>query len=272
MDVTHTVAAGDGVWIVTETATMPMGTMSDESTVRKGTLIVQKRVMHQGPASVEVAFANDKAAGKMSMNGQDRPIAADVGGVIFADGAATTDAIAALPFDGIAIGGLSVGESKAQMAATLDVVGHALGDDPRVRYLMGVGSPPDFFTAVERGIDLFDCVLPTRVARNGQLWTSEGKLNLRNARFLDDPGPPDPGCDCEACRNHSRAYLAHLFRAEELLAYRLSSLHNVTYTQRLMRRIRRALEDGSYGTLRDAVMAQYGSAGTRTDKPAVTDR
>lgn len=181
-------------------------------------------------------------------------------------------AIAALPFDGIAIGGLSVGESKAQTAATLDVVGHALGDDPRVRYLMGVGSPPDFFTAVERGIDLFDCVLPTRVARNGQLWTSEGKLNLRNARFLDDPGPPDPECDCEACRNHSRAYLAHLFRAEELLAYRLSSLHNVTYTQRLMRRIRRALVDGSYGTLRDAVMAQYGSAGTRTDKSAVTDR
>ena len=97
IDVTHTVAAGDGVWLVTETATMPMGTMSEESTVGKGTLIVQKRVMHQGPASVEVAFANDKAAGKMSMNGQDRPITADLGGVIFADGASTNDAIAALP-------------------------------------------------------------------------------------------------------------------------------------------------------------------------------
>ena len=97
IDVTHTVAAGDGVWLVTETATMPMGTMSEESTIGKGTLIVQKRVMHQGPASVEVAFANDKAAGKMSMNGQDRPITADLGGVIFADGASTNDAIAALP-------------------------------------------------------------------------------------------------------------------------------------------------------------------------------
>ena len=181
-------------------------------------------------------------------------------------------AIAALPFDGIAIGGLSVGESKAQMAATLDVVADALGQDPRPRYLMGVGSPPDFFVAVERGIDLFDCVLPTRVARNGQLWTSQGKLNLRNARFLDDPDPPDPACGCETCRNHSLAYLAHLFRAEELLAYRLSSLHNVTYTHDLMRRIRVALDDGSYGTLREAVMAQYGSAGTRTNKPAVTDR
>jgi queuine tRNA-ribosyltransferase len=180
--------------------------------------------------------------------------------------------IAALPFDGIAIGGLSVGESKAQMAAALDVVAQALGEDPRVRYLMGVGSPADFFAAIERGIDLFDCVLPTRVARNGQLWTSVGRLNLRNARFLDDPAPPDTECACETCRNHSRAYLAHLFRAEELLAYRLSSLHNVTYTQDLMRRIRGALDDGSFGTLREAVTAQYGSVGTRTDKPPVTSR
>jgi len=169
--------------------------------------------------------------------------------------------VAALPFDGIAIGGLSVGETKHQMATTLDVVAEALGDDPRVRYLMGVGSPPDFFTAIERGIDLFDCVLPTRVARNGQLWTSLGRLNLRNARFLDDPDPPDSECGCATCRNHSRAYLAHLFRAEELLAYRLSSLHNVTYTQDLMRRIRSALADGAYGTLREAVMAQYGGSG-----------
>jgi queuine tRNA-ribosyltransferase len=180
--------------------------------------------------------------------------------------------IAALPFDGIAIGGLSVGERKDQMADTLEVVADALSDDPRVRYLMGVGAPPDFFLAVERGIDLFDCVLPTRVARTGQLWTSGGRLNLRNARFLDDPDPPDAECRCETCRNHSRAYLAHLFRAEELLAYRLSSLHNVTYTQDLMRRIRTALQDGSYGTLREAVMAHYGGSGTRSDKPRVTGR
>jgi queuine tRNA-ribosyltransferase len=181
-------------------------------------------------------------------------------------------AISALPFDGIAIGGLSVGESKAQMEHALDVVAEALADDPRVRYLMGVGSPPDFFVAVERGIDLFDCVLPTRVARTGQLWTSTGRLNMRNARFLDDPDPPDSDCGCETCRNHSRAYLAHLFRAEELLAYRLSSLHNVTYTQDLMRRIRQALDDGSYGTLREAVMTQYGGSGARSDKPPVIGR
>jgi queuine tRNA-ribosyltransferase len=168
-------------------------------------------------------------------------------------------AIAALPFDGIAIGGLSVGESKAQMAATLEVVAEALGDDPRVRYLMGVGSPLDFFDAVERGIDLFDCVLPTRVARNGQVWTSQGKLNMRNARFQDDAGPVDPECGCETCRNHSRAYLAHLFRAEELLAYRLSSVHNVTYTLDLMGKIRDALADGSFASLREVVAAHFSS-------------
>jgi queuine tRNA-ribosyltransferase len=165
--------------------------------------------------------------------------------------------IAALPFDGLAVGGLSVGESKAEMAATLDVVADTLGDDPRVRYLMGVGSPLDFFTAVERGIDLFDCVLPTRVARNGQVWTREGRLNLRNARFLDDADPLDAECACETCRDYSRAYLAHLFRAQELLAYRLASVHNLTYTLDLMRRIRAALTDGSFAALRDLVAGQY---------------
>ena len=172
----------------------------------------------------------------------------------------SAEAIAGLPFDGIAVGGLSVGESKAEMGATLDVVAEALGDDPRPRYLMGVGSPLDFFAAVERGIDLFDCVLPTRVARNGQLWTSTGKLNLRNARFMDDPEPVDPACLCETCRTFSRAYLAHLFRAEELLAYRLASLHNVTYTLDLMRRLRDSLADGGFRALRDAVTRHY--AGT----------
>jgi queuine tRNA-ribosyltransferase len=172
-----------------------------------------------------------------------------------------------LPFDGIAIGGLSVGESKAEMARTLDVVAEALGDDPRPRYLMGVGSPVDFFTAVERGIDLFDCVLPTRVARTGQVWTDAGRLNLRNSAVQDDPGPIDPDCACEACRHHSRAYLAHLFRAEELLAYRLATVHNVTWTLELMRRLRAALADGTFGALRVRVEAAFpprGDGGRRS--------
>jgi queuine tRNA-ribosyltransferase len=169
-------------------------------------------------------------------------------------------AITAMPFDGIAVGGLSVGESKPQMAATLDIVAEALGDDPRPRYLMGVGSPVDFFAAVERGIDLFDCVLPTRVARTGQVWTDAGRLNLRNAGFMDDPGPIDPDCACEACRNHSRAYLAHLFRARELLAYRLASVHNVTWTLELMCRLRASMLDGSFDGLRDRVQLAFGRA------------
>jgi queuine tRNA-ribosyltransferase len=174
---------------------------------------------------------------------------------------ASVAAISALSFDGIAIGGLSVGESKADMAATLEVVAEALGADPRPRYLMGVGSPIDFFTAVEHGIDLFDCVLPTRVARTGQVWTDAGRLNLRNAGFMDDAGPIDPACSCEACRNHSRAYLAHLFRARELLAYRLASVHNVTWTLELLRRIRVGLADGSFASLADATRAAFGRSG-----------
>lgn len=170
-------------------------------------------------------------------------------------------AVAGLAFDGIAIGGLSVGESKSEMAATLSVVAEALGSDPRPRYLMGVGSPVDFFAAVEHGIDLFDCVLPTRVARTGQVWTDAGRLNLRNAAFLDDPGPIDPACACEACRNHSRAYLAHLFRARELLAYRLASVHNVTWTLELLRRLRGSLADGTFDELRAAVESGFARAG-----------
>ena len=166
---------------------------------------------------------------------------------------ASVAAITALPFDGIAVGGLSVGESTEQMAATLDVVADALDDDPRPRYLMGVGSPRDFFTAVERGIDLFDCVLPTRVARTGQVWTDAGRLNLRNATFMDDPAPIDAACTCEACRNHSRAYMAHLFRARELLAYRLATIHNVAWTLALMRRLRASLRDGSFADLRGRI-------------------
>lgn len=165
--------------------------------------------------------------------------------------------IGGLPFDGIAIGGLSVGESKEEMRSAIDAVTETLGDDRRPRYLMGVGSPPDFFAAVELGIDLFDCVLPTRVARTGQVWTDAGRVNLRNARHRDEPGPIDAECGCEACRNHSRAYLAHLFRAGELLAYRLATLHNLTWTLELMRRLRSSLADGTFASLRWRVDRAY---------------
>ena len=160
--------------------------------------------------------------------------------------AESTRIVAGLPFDGICIGGLAGDESAAQREATLDIVVPLLASDPRPRYLMGLGSPADLLEAVHRGVDMFDCVLPARVARNGQLWVPGGKLNLRNARYVDDPRPVQEGCRCLLCRNFSRAYLAHLFRAEELLAYRLATCHNLTFTLDFMAEIRSELRSGTF--------------------------
>ena len=162
--------------------------------------------------------------------------------------AASTRAIAALPFDGINIGGLAGDETAAQREAALDVaVGELEGlGDARPRYLMGLGSPADLLEAVHRGVDLFDSVLPARVARNGQLWVPGGRLNLRNERYRDDPRPVQEGCRCPLCTRFSRAYLAHLFRARELLAYRLATCHNLTFTLDFMADIRGTLRAGTF--------------------------
>ena len=133
-----------------------------------------------------------------------------------------------------------------------------LSDDPRPRYLMGLGSPADLLEAVHQGIDLFDSVMPSRVARNGQLWVPGGRINIRNSRFLDDPGPVQEGCPCLACRRFSRAYLAHLFRAKELLAYRLATCHNLTFTLDFMVRIRVALRSGTFSATLPALRARAG--------------
>jgi queuine tRNA-ribosyltransferase len=156
----------------------------------------------------------------------------------------STRLIASMPFDGLNIGGLAGDETPAQRRAALDVVLPLLADDPRPRYLMGLGSPADLLDAVDQGIDLFDSVLPSRVARTGQVWVPGGRLNLRNAAFLDDPGPIEGGCPCLACRQFSRAYIAHLFRARELLGYRLATAHNLTFTLDFMARIRAAIGAG----------------------------
>ncbi len=160
--------------------------------------------------------------------------------------AASAAFIAGLPFDGICLGGLAGDETADERNAALEVALPVLDGDPRVRYLMGLGSPLDMLEAVHRGVDLFDSVLPARVARNGQVWLPEGRLNLRNQRFLDDPGPIQDGCPCLACRRFSRAYIAHLFRAKELLAYRLATCHNLTFTLDFMARIRSALRAGIF--------------------------
>jgi queuine tRNA-ribosyltransferase len=160
--------------------------------------------------------------------------------------AESTRYIASLPFDGICLGGLAGDETPAQRNAALDVAVPLLADDPRPRYLMGLGSPADLLDAVHRGVDLFDSVLPARVARNGQLWVPGGRLNLQNARYLDDPEPVQADCPCLLCRTFSRAYLAHLFRAKELLAYRLATCHNLTFTLDFMLRIRTAIRAGTF--------------------------
>jgi queuine tRNA-ribosyltransferase len=153
----------------------------------------------------------------------------------------STRFIAGLPFDGLNIGGLAGDETTIERRATLDLVVGVLADDPRPRYLMGLGSPADLLDAVDQGVDLFDSVLPSRVARTGQVWVPGGRLDLRSAALLDDPDPIEDGCACLACRRFSRAYVAHLFRARELLAYRLATLHNLTFTLDFMARIRGAI-------------------------------
>ncbi|SFU42436.1 tRNA-guanine transglycosylase [Nitrosomonas eutropha] len=148
-------------------------------------------------------------------------------------------------FDGYAIGGLSVGEPKPEMQRILSHTAPQLPAD-KPRYLMGVGTPEDIVHAVEQGIDMFDCVLPTRNARNGWLYTSQGVLKLRNSRYRLDTSPPDENCDCYTCRHFTRAYLHHLQRTGEMLGARLNSLHNLYYYQRLMSDIRKAIEAGQF--------------------------
>ena len=172
--------------------------------------------------------------------------------------AASTEFIAGLPFDGICFGGLAGDETAEQRDAILDLSVPVLEGDPRVRYLMGLGSPADLLEAVHRGIDLFDSVLPARVARTGQVWLPGGRLNLRNQRFLDDPAPIQEGCPCLACRSFSRAYIAHLFRARELLAYRLATCHNLTFTLDFMGRIRAELAAGTFPSSLPGLRAHAG--------------
>jgi len=177
----------------------------------------------------------------------------------------STRFIAGLPFDGINIGGLAGDETPIQRREALDVVVGLLADDPRPRYLMGLGSPADLLAAVDQGVDLFDSVLPSRVARTGQVWIPGGKLDLRSATLLDDPAPLQADCACLACRRFSRAYVAHLFRARELLAYRLATLHNLTFTLDFMARIREAIANGRFTESLPGLRARAGRSAPGED-------
>jgi queuine tRNA-ribosyltransferase len=154
-------------------------------------------------------------------------------------------------FDGYAIGGLSVGETKEQMHASLEVVTPILPAD-QPRYLMGVGTPGDLIECVARGVDMFDCVLPTRTARNGSALTRGGRINLRNARFADDPAPIEPGCTCYACTHFSRAYVRHLTTANEILGHHLLTVHNLHLLLTICREMREAVLEGHFQAYREA--------------------
>lgn len=160
--------------------------------------------------------------------------------------------IADLELPGYAIGGLAVGESTETMYEIIEAVEPHMPKD-RTRYLMGVGTPSNIIEAVYRGVDFFDCVMPARNARHARLFTWSGAINLKNAKYERDPLPVDPECDCPVCRRYSRAYLRHLFKAEEMLAMRLSVMHNLYFYNKLMERIRDALDAGCFGEFR----AQY---------------
>lgn len=168
----------------------------------------------------------------------------------------SAEQITSLDFPGYAIGGLSLGESKAEMWSTIDcTVQYMPAGKPR--YLMGVGSPEDIVEGIGKGIDIFDCALPTRVARNGALFTKSGRKNLKRAYYRDKLGPVEEGCKCYTCSNFSAAYIHHLFKCEELLAYRLATIHNLYFMNKLVLDIREAIGNGNYAKFKDKFLADY---------------
>jgi queuine tRNA-ribosyltransferase len=172
------------------------------------------------------------------------------------------EALMEIGFEGYALGGLAVGEGQAMMYAMIEATGDLMPTD-KPRYLMGVGTPDDLLGSIARGIDMFDCVMPTRAGRTGRAYTSRGILNLRNARFANEAGPLDPGCACLGCRRHVRGYLHHLFRAEEMLGPMLLTWHNLTYYQSLVAGARAAILEGRLAAYNATVRAAWAEGDLR---------
>ncbi len=171
----------------------------------------------------------------------------------------SAEALTAIGFDGYAIGGLAVGEGQEAMFATLDFAPDQLPQD-RPRYLMGVGKPDDLVGAVERGVDMFDCVLPTRSGRNGQAFTWNGPINLRNAKFAEDQAPLDERCTCPTCASYSRAYIHHLIRSGEILGAMLMTEHNLSFYQQLMQAMRDAIAEGRFAAFAADFQRDYSAS------------
>lgn len=189
--------------------------------------------------------------------GPDQALFGIVQGSVFEDlRRESAEATVALGFPGYAIGGVSVGEDKPLMQQAVAWTAPLLPED-RPRYLMGVGPPEDMLDAIEQGVDLFDCVMPTRNARNGTLFTEQGKINIRNARYVRDFGPIDPACGCPVCRKYSRAYLSHLYRAGEISALRLNTLHNLAFMLHFTARVRQAIRAGRFREFKRTFLRAY---------------
>jgi queuine tRNA-ribosyltransferase len=169
---------------------------------------------------------------------------------------ASAEATVQIGFDGYAIGGVSVGEPEPEMMQAVEWSEPFLPND-KPRYAMGLGTPPQLLELIARGVDLFDCVLPTRLARNGTAFTATGTLNLKNAEFILQKGPIEEGCACPACRDFTRGYLRHLIKAEEILGLRLVTLHNLHFYLNLMKRVRAEIEVGSFAAFRRIFVAGY---------------
>jgi queuine tRNA-ribosyltransferase len=178
------------------------------------------------------------------------------GGVFLELRRQSAEYLTSLDFSGYAIGGLSIGEPKKVTFAILEKT-IALLPENKPRYLMGVGSPEDIFEGIARGVDVFDSALPTRVARNGALFTRLGRVNIRNAGYARMEQPIDSDCDCYTCRTFSAAYLHHLFNSQELLAYRLATIHNLTFVSKLMQKIRDTILDDTFGSFKDEFLSNY---------------
>jgi queuine tRNA-ribosyltransferase len=178
---------------------------------------------------------------------------------------AAAEALVEMDFPGYAIGGLSVGEPKPLMYEMLEFTTPLLPAD-KPRYLMGVGSPDDLFEGVERGVDMFDCVLPTRIARNGTVLTSRGKLVIRNAQYARDMSPLDEDCSCRVCRTFTRAYIRHLIKADEVLGIRLTTYHNLYFLLRVMENIRKAIEEDRFPEYKKEFYERYGYNDGNTGK------
>jgi queuine tRNA-ribosyltransferase len=176
-----------------------------------------------------------------------------------------------LDFLGYAVGGLSVGESREEMLEMLALVAPELPAG-KPRYFMGIGDPVGILQVIALGVDMFDCVLPTRLARHGMALTAEGRLNLKNASHRHNLGPLDPECSCEACADYSRAYLSHLVRENELLAHRLVTLHNVHFIGELCRRARAAISEGRYGQFMEAWVSRYQGQSALSSQPSTSPR